>query len=67
LSSKSPEDVSIALDVSLADYLDLEANPMKLTANQIIVLSLIFDCKPNDLLGFRAIHKIVSAELDSED
>lgn len=60
-------EVADVLDVSQSQYQRLEVGVSLPNSMQILQLCELFRCTPNDLFGFRGVHTVVAAELDSED
>lgn len=59
-------EVADVLNVTQSNYHKLESGKSILNAKQILALCELFDCSPNDLLGFRGVHTVIMGKLDGE-
>lgn len=63
----SQRDVAQALNMSQQGYWRWENGTAFPNGEKILEMCELFRCTPNDLFGFRGVHTVVAAELDSED
>ena len=54
------------MNMSQANYQRLESGISQPNAKQIVKFCEILKCTPNDLFGFKGVHKVLMDELDSE-
>jgi transcriptional regulator with XRE-family HTH domain len=59
-------EVAEYLGITQAQYWKHETGKSLLNTKQIIELCHLFGCTPNDLLGFRGVHTVVSGILDND-
>lgn len=59
-------DVAKALNITQSMYSRLELGKSLPDSNQIMILSELFDCTPNDLFGIKTIHAAIVDPLFEE-
>lgn len=62
----SQEDVAKHLNITQAQYSRLEKGISQANANQILLLSELFKCTPNDLFGIKGAHTVAIDPLFEE-
>ncbi|MDG0888788.1 helix-turn-helix domain-containing protein [Paracholeplasma manati] len=59
----SQRDVAKFMNLTQAAYWSLEKGRSLLNSQQIINLSIYFECTPNDLLDFKSHYQIIMSEV----
>lgn len=59
----SQKEIADILVITQSQYSKLERGESIINATQLITLSNLFNCTPNDLLGFKEIHAIAIGPL----
>lgn len=65
-SKKSQRDVAKLLNMSQANFCDIENGKVLPNSKLIIKLCNIFNCTPNDLLGIRGIYETTLGKIEEE-
>ncbi len=63
----SQRQVAEAINTPQSNYWKWEKGISVPDANQIVLLCSLFECTPNDLFGFKGLHKVVITELKKID
>ena len=63
-NNKTQRDIADILSISQAQYWKHETGKSVLNAEQILKLCELYECSPNDLLGWRGIYEVATKGWD---
>ncbi|MDY0277172.1 MAG: helix-turn-helix transcriptional regulator [Acholeplasma sp.] len=66
-SKLTQREVAKLLNMTQANYCDIENGKVIPNANQILKLCELYKCTPNDILGVKGVYEVATKDWDKEE